>query len=157
MGLLPLTSILIEPAKVLFLNNAVNHGILSPIGVEQAKETGKSILFLLEANPGPGLGVLIAYMIFGKGTAKKSAPGAGIIHFLGGIHEIYFPYILMRPMLFLAVILSGMSGVFTLVLLNGGLFAPSSPGSIIAITAVTPHHFSAYIANYAAVLTMQLC
>ncbi|KRG14769.1 PTS mannitol transporter subunit IICBA [Lederbergia galactosidilytica] len=152
MGLLPLTSILIEPAKVLFLNNAVNHGILSPIGVEQAKETGKSILFLLEANPGPGLGVLIAYMIFGKGTAKKSAPGAGIIHFLGGIHEIYFPYILMRPMLFLAVILSGMSGVFTLVLLNGGLFAPSSPGSIIAITAVTPHHFSAYIANYAAVL-----
>jgi len=150
-GLLPLTSILIEPAKVLFLNNAINHGVLSPIGLEQAKDTGKSILFLLEANPGPGIGVLLAYMFFGKGTAKKSAPGAGIIHFLGGIHEIYFPYILMRPMLFIAIILGGMSGVFTLVLLGGGLFAPSSPGSIIAITAVTPHHASAFIANYAAV------
>ncbi|WP_046173665.1 PTS mannitol transporter subunit IICBA [Domibacillus indicus] len=151
-GLLPLTSILIEPAKVLFLNNAINHGVLSPIGVEQVKETGQSVLFLLEANPGPGIGVLLAYMFFGKGTAKKSAPGAGIIHFFGGIHEIYFPYILMRPMLFVAVILGGMSGVFTLVLLGGGLFAPSSPGSIIAITAVTPHHASAYIANFAGVL-----
>ncbi|WP_264737545.1 PTS mannitol transporter subunit IICBA [Cytobacillus firmus] len=151
-GLLPLTSILIEPAKVLFLNNAINHGVLSPIGVEQVKETGQSILFLLEANPGPGIGVLLAYMFFGKGNAKKSAPGAGIIHFFGGIHEIYFPYILMRPMLMIAVILGGMSGVFTLVLLGGGLFAPSSPGSIIAITAVTPHHASAYIANFAGVL-----
>ncbi len=151
-GLLPLTSILIEPAKVLFLNNAINHGVLSPIGVEQVKETGQSILFLLEANPGPGIGVLLAYMFFGKGTAKKSAPGAGIIHFFGGIHEIYFPYILMRPLLILAVILGGMTGVFTLVLLGGGLFAPSSPGSILAITAVTPHHAGAYIANFAGVL-----
>ena len=104
-GLLPLTSILIEPAKVLFLNNAINHGVLSPIGVEQVKQTGSSILFLLEANPGPGIGILLAYCFFGKGTAKKSAPGAAIIHFFGGIHEIYFPYILMSPMLFLAVIL----------------------------------------------------
>lgn len=151
-GLLPLTSILIEPAKVLFLNNAINHGVLSPIGVEQVKQTGQSLLFLLEANPGPGIGVLLAYCIFGKGTARKSAPGAAIIHFFGGIHEIYFPYILMRPMLFLAVILGGMSGVFTLVLLGGGLFAPASPGSILAITAVTPHHASAYIANFAGVL-----
>ena len=151
-GLLPLTSILIEPAKVLFLNNAINHGVLSPIGIEQVKETGQSILFLLEANPGPGIGVLLAYMFFGKGAAKKSAPGAGIIHFFGGIHEIYFPYILMRPLLIVAVILGGMSGVFTLVLLGGGLFAPSSPGSIIAITAVTPHHAGAYIANFSGVL-----
>jgi len=150
--LLPLTSILIEPAKILFLNNAINHGVLSPIGLEQVQNTGKSILFLLEANPGPGLGVLLAFMIFGKGTAKQSAPGAGIIHFLGGIHEIYFPYVLMRPMLFFAVILGGMSGVFTLVLLGGGLVAPSSPGSIIAITAVTPPQAGAYMANYAAVL-----
>ncbi|WP_340371924.1 PTS mannitol transporter subunit IICBA [Peribacillus sp. FSL E2-0218] len=151
-GLLPLTSILIEPAKVLFLNNAINHGVLSPIALEQAKQTGSSILFLLESNPGPGLGVLLAYCIFGKGTAKRSAPGAVIIQFFGGIHEIYFPYILMKPMLFIAVILGGMSGVFTLVLLGGGLFAPASPGSIFAITAVTPHHASAYIANFAGVL-----
>ncbi|SFC81969.1 PTS system D-mannitol-specific IIA component, Fru family /PTS system D-mannitol-specific IIB component, Fru family /PTS system D-mannitol-specific IIC component, Fru family [Bacillus sp. OV322] len=152
MKLLPLTSILIEPGKVLFLNNAINHGILSPIGTEQANSTGKSVLFLLEANPGPGLGVLLAYSIFGKGNAKRTAPGAAIIQFLGGIHEIYFPYILMRPLLFLAVILGGMSGVFTLLLLGGGLFAPSSPGSIIAITAVTPHHASSYIANFAGIL-----
>jgi mannitol PTS system EIICBA or EIICB component len=151
-GLLPLTSIIIEPAKILFLNNAINHGVLSPIGIEQAKTTGKSILFLLEANPGPGIGVLLAYSIFGKGTAKRSAPGAAIIQFFGGIHEIYFPYILMRPMLFFAVILGGMSGVFTLVLLGGGLFAPASPGSIIAITAVTPHSAGAYFANFAGVL-----
>ncbi|MEH7093509.1 PTS mannitol transporter subunit IICBA [Neobacillus vireti] len=151
-GLLPLTSIIIEPAKILFLNNAINHGVLSPIGVEQAKTTGKSLLFLLEANPGPGIGVLLAYCIFGKGTAKRTAPGAAIIQFFGGIHEIYFPYILMRPMLFLAVILGGMSGVFTLVLLGGGLLAPASPGSILAIMAVTPHHAGTYLANLAGVL-----
>ncbi|MCR2820280.1 PTS mannitol transporter subunit IICBA [Lederbergia panacisoli] len=151
-GLLPLTSILIEPGKILFLNNAINHGILTPIGLEQAKQMGHSVLLLLEANPGPGLGVLLAYSIFGRGNAKRSAPGAAIIQFLGGIHEIYFPYILMRPMLFLAVILGGMSGVFTLVLLGGGLFAPSSPGSIIAITAVTPHRAGAFIANYSGIL-----
>ncbi|MCM3117991.1 PTS mannitol transporter subunit IICBA [Neobacillus sp. MER 74] len=151
-GLLPLTSIIIEPAKVLFLNNAINHGVLSPIGLEQAKTTGKSILFLLEANPGPGIGVLLAYCIFGKGNAKRSAPGAAIIQFFGGIHEIYFPYILMRPMLFFAVILGGMSGVFTLRLLGGGLSAPASPGSILAIMAVTPPHASTYLANIAGVL-----
>ncbi|MED4229528.1 PTS mannitol transporter subunit IICBA [Neobacillus cucumis] len=151
-GLLPLTSIIIEPAKVLFLNNAINQGVLSPIGVEQARTAGKSLLFLLEANPGPGIGVLLAYCIFGKGTAKKTAPGAAIIQFFGGIHEIYFPYILMRPMLFIAVILGGMTGVFTLVLLGGGLLAPASPGSILAIMAVTPHHAGTYLANLAGVL-----
>ena len=96
-GLLPLTSIFIEPAKVLFLNNAINHGVLTPLGIQQSLEQGKSILFLLEANPGPGLGILLAYMFFGKGAAKASAPGAAIIHFVGGIHEIYFPYVLMKP------------------------------------------------------------
>ena len=90
-GLLPLANMFIEPAKVLFLNNAINHGILSPIGVEQAAKAGKSVLFLLESNPGPGLGILLAYWMFGKGMARQSAPGATIIHFLGGIHEIYFP------------------------------------------------------------------
>ncbi|BCB02593.1 PTS mannitol transporter subunit IICBA [Bacillus sp. KH172YL63] len=150
-GLLPLTSILIEPAKILFLNNAINHGVLSPIGLEQVQQGGKSILFLLEANPGPGLGVLLAFMLFGRGTAKQSAPGAAIIHFLGGIHEIYFPYVLMKPMLFISVILGGMSGVFTLVLLGGGLVSPASPGSILAITAVTPPDGMGYVANFAAV------
>ncbi len=137
-GLLPLASIFIEPAKVLFLNNAVNHGILSPMGMEQSKELGKSIFFLLEANPGPGLGILLAYCIAGKGSAKSSAPGAVIIHFLGGIHEIYFPYILMNPALLLAVIAGGASGIFTLNLLDGGLVSPASPGSIIAVLAMTP-------------------
>jgi len=114
-GLLPLASIFIEPAKILFLNNAINHGVLSPLGIEQAAETGKSIFFLLETNPGPGLGILLAYWVFSKGMIKQSAPGAIIIHFLGGIHEIYFPYILMQPTLLLAVIAGGASGVFTFV------------------------------------------
>ena len=136
-NLIFLTSLFIEPAKVLFLNNAINHGILSPLGIEQAKEMGSSIMFLLEANPGPGLGVLLAYCIFGKGLSKESAPGAVIIHFLGGIHEIYFPYILMNPALILAVMLGGASGVLTFSVLGAGLVAAASPGSIIAILAMT--------------------
>lgn len=151
-GLLPLTSILIEPGKILFLNNAINHGILTPLGLEQVQQAGRSVLFLLEANPGPGLGVLLAFMFFGKGIAKQSAPGAIIIHFFGGIHEIYFPYVLMKPMLLLSVILGGMSGVFTLVLMGGGLIAPASPGSIFAIAAVTPPEGMAYVANFTAIL-----
>lgn len=137
MHLLPLVSILVEPAKIFFLNNAVNHGIFTPLGTEQVTQVGKSIFFLIEANPGPGLGILLAYWVFGKGMAKESAPGAIIIHFLGGIHEIYFPYVLMNPALFLAVIAGGMTGVATNMLLNTGLVAPASPGSIIAIWAVS--------------------
>lgn len=132
-GLLPLTSIFIEPAKVLFLNNAINHGILSPMGIQQVEEVGKSVFFLLESNPGPGLGILLAYCVAGKGNAKSSAPGAVIIHFLGGIHEIYFPYILMNPLLLLAVIAGGASGIFCFTLFDVGLTAPASPGSILAI------------------------
>lgn len=149
-NLLPLTSIFVEPAKILFLNNAINHGIFSPLGIQQASEAGKSIFFLIEANPGPGMGVLVAYMFFGRGNAKQSAGGAAIIHFLGGIHEIYFPYVLMAPRLLLAVILGGMTGVFTLTLLNGGLVSPASPGSILAVLAMTPK--GAYFANIAAIV-----
>ena len=137
MKLLPLVSIVIEPAKIFFLNNAVNHGIFTPLGTEQVTQMGKSIFFLIEANPGPGLGILLAYTVFGKGNAKQSAPGAIIIHFLGGIHEIYFPYVLMNPALFLAVIAGGMTGVATNMLLGTGLVGPASPGSIIAIGLVT--------------------
>ena len=150
LGLLPLVSILVEPAKILFLNNAINHGVFSPLGIQQAQEFGKSMFFLIEANPGPGFGVLLAYWFVGKGMAKASSPGAMIIHFLGGIHEIYFPYILMKPQLVLAVIAGGMSGVFTMNMLGGGLIAPASPGSIIAILAMTPK--GAFLANIADVI-----
>ncbi|TLM83991.1 PTS mannitol transporter subunit IICBA [Pseudarthrobacter sp. NamE2] len=149
-GLLPLTSIFIEPAKVLFLNNAINHGVLTPLGVQQSLEQGKSILFLLEANPGPGLGILLAYMFFGRGVAKASAPGAAIIHFLGGIHEIYFPYVLMRPLLILAAIAGGMTGIATLAITNSGLVAPAAPGSIFAVLAQTSR--DSYIGVILAVL-----
>ncbi|EOW9285178.1 PTS mannitol transporter subunit IICBA [Vibrio cholerae] len=135
--LLPLTSIFVEPAKILFLNNAINHGIFSPLGIQQASETGQSIFFLIEANPGPGLGILLAYMVFGKGTARQTAGGATIIHFFGGIHEIYFPYILMNPRLILAAIAGGMTGVFTLTVFNAGLVSPASPGSIFAVLLMT--------------------
>jgi PTS system mannitol-specific IIC component len=137
-SLLPLASLLIEPAKVLFLNNAINHGVLTPLGINQAAEQGKSILFLLEANPGPGLGVLLAYTIFGSGQAKSTAPAAAIIHFFGGIHEIYFPYVLMKPLILLATISGGMVGIFTLTIFGAGLRAPAAPGSIIAVLAQTP-------------------
>lgn len=136
--LLPLANIFIDPAKILFLNNAINHGILTPLGTEQVSETGKSILYLLEANPGPGLGVLLAFTFLGKGSAKATAPGAILIQFFGGIHEIYFPYVMMKPLLFLAVIAGGVSGTFVFQLLGAGLRAPASPGSIVAILAMTP-------------------
>ncbi|MYL18572.1 PTS mannitol transporter subunit IICBA [Halobacillus litoralis] len=136
-GLLPLVNIFIEPAKILFLNNAINHGILSPIAVDQTQDLGKSILFLLESNPGPGLGVLLAFTIFGKGVSRQTAPGAAIIHFFGGIHEIYFPYILSKPALLLAVIAGGVSGTATFAALGVGLTATPSPGSIIAIGTLT--------------------
>ncbi|RDY71098.1 PTS mannitol transporter subunit IICBA [Halobacillus trueperi] len=136
-GLLPLVNIFIEPAKILFLNNAINHGILSPIAVDQTQELGKSILFLLETNPGPGLGILLAFSIFGKGISRQTAPGAAIIHFFGGIHEIYFPYILSKPALILAAIAGGVTGTTTFVAFGVGLTATPSPGSIVALMPLT--------------------
>ena len=149
-GLLPLTSLIIEPAKVLFLNNAINHGVLTPLGTAEAAEAGKSVLFLLEANPGPGLGLLLAYALFGKGLAKASAPGAAIIHFFGGIHEIYFPYVLMKPKLILAMIAGGMTGVFVNVLFDVGLRAPAAPGSVFAVYAQTANFLGVTLSMLAA-------
>ena len=137
-GLLPLVSIFIEPAKVLFLNNAINHGIIAPIGIEQTQEFGKSIMYLLEANPGPGLGVLLAYCLYSKGGVKQSAPGAAIIHALGGIHEIYFPYVLMNPVLIIAPIVGSAAGILIFSIFNAGLVAIPSPGSIFALMALAP-------------------
>lgn len=133
--LLPVLSIIVEPAKVLFLNNAINHGVFTPLGIEQATDAGRSILFLIEANPGPGLGLLLAFTFFGVGAAKASAPGAIIIQFFGGIHEIYFPYALSKPTTILALMAGGATGVATNMVLGGGLGFPAAPGSIIAVTA----------------------
>ncbi len=138
-GLLPLVSVFIEPAKVLFLNNAINHGIFTPLATEQAAEFGKSIMYMLEPNPGPGLGVLLAYMFFCKDkVTRDSAPGAVIIHLLGGIHEIYFPYILMNPLVIIAPILGNMAAIFWFTLTDCGLVGPASPGSIIAYLMMSP-------------------
>ena len=141
--LLPLAAIIIEPAKVLFLNNALNHGVLTPLGVTAAEETGRAIHFLLETNPGPGLGLLIAYYVAGKGMLKNSAPGAMIIHFFGGIHEIYFPYVLAHPIMILSTIAGGMAADLWFVISGAGLVASPSPGSIFAYFAVIPRgqHF----------------
>lgn len=138
-SLLPLVAVFIEPAKVLFLNNAINHGIFTPLATAQAAEAGKSIMYMLEPNPGPGLGVLLAYMFFCKDkVTRDSAPGAVIIHLLGGIHEIYFPYILMNPLVIIAPILGNMAAIFWFSLTDCGLVGPASPGSIIAYLMMTP-------------------
>ncbi len=138
-SLLPLAAVFIEPAKVLFLNNAINHGVFTPIATIQAADAGKSIMYMLEANPGPGLGVLLAYMLFCKDkTTKDSAPGAVIIHLLGGIHEIYFPYILMNPFVIIAPILGNMAAILWYTITGAGLVGPASPGSIIAYLMMTP-------------------
>lgn len=136
-GLIPLASIIVEPAKILFLNNAINHGVLTPLGTSEALQHGHSLLFLVEANPGPGLGLLLAYTIFGVGAARATAPGAILIQFLGGIHEIYFPYVLQKPILLVAMILGGGSGVLTNVIFKSGLSAPAAPGSIFAVLSQT--------------------
>lgn len=136
-SLLPLVSIIVEPAKILFLNNAINHGVFTPLGADQAAKVGSSIYYLIETNPGPGLGVLLAYMFAGKGTAQKSAYGATIIHFFGGIHEIYFPYILMKPRLIVAVICAGMVGVGFNMVTGNALAGPPSPGSVFALTLMS--------------------
>lgn len=137
-GFLPLANVITEPAKVIFLNNAVNHGIFTPLGAQQAQETGKSILYLVSINPGVGGGMLLSYMLFGSGSAKSSAPGAFIIQFFGGIHEMYFPYVLMKPLMVLAVIGGGVTGTAIFQLFDVGLVGPASPGSIISVVAMTP-------------------
>src|ERR687895_592204 len=150
LGLLPLVSIIVEPAKVLFLNNAINHGILAPLAIDQAREAGKSILFMVETNPGPGLGILLAYALVGRGLSRSSAPGAAIIQFFGGIHEIYFPYVLMKPALILAAIAGGASGIFTATVFNAGLVSTPAPGSIFPYIAMTPR--GGFVGVLAAVL-----
>ncbi|MCQ2491621.1 MAG: PTS mannitol transporter subunit IICBA [Lachnospiraceae bacterium] len=138
-SLLPLAAIFIEPAKVLFLNNAINHGIFTPIATQQVAEAGKSIMFMLEANPGPGLGVLLAYWAFSPDeTTKQSAPGAVIIHFFGGIHEIYFPYVLMNPQVIIAPIIGNICAITFFSFMKAGLVGPTSPGSIISFLAMSP-------------------
>ncbi len=141
--LLPLAAIIIEPAKVLFLNNAINHGVLAPLGVAASQQSGRAIHFLLETNPGPGLGLLVAFYVAGKGMLKESAPGSMIIHFLGGIHEIYFPYVLAHPIMILAMIAGGFAADLWFVITGAGLVATPSPGSIFAYLAVIPpgQHF----------------
>lgn len=148
-GLLPLASLLVEPAKVLFLNNAVNHGIFTPLGIQEAHITGRSILFMVESNPGPGLGLLLAYQFFGSRQIRQSTPGAIIIHLFGGIHEIFFPYVLMKPKAILATIAGGMSGLAIGVAFHAGLVAPASPGSIIAwFLMCQPGHYLAMVADF---------
>ena len=148
-GLLPLTAVLVEPAKVLFLNNAINHGVFTPIGTDQALSMGKSILFMIESNPGPGLGLLLAYCVAGRGETRSSAGAAAIIQFVGGIHEIYFPYVLMNPIVILGPMLGNVVGIFVLSMMGGGLVAAASPGSIIAEMLMTPP--GGYVANIAGI------
>ncbi len=137
-GLLPLIALFVEPGKVLFINNAINHGVLAPLGVAEASQTGKSIFFLIEPNPGQGLGLLTAYWIFGKGTTRNSAPGAIVIHFFGGIHELYFPYVLMNPITVLAMMAGGVAAATVFVTMHAGLVATFSPGSIFTAIALAP-------------------
>ena len=137
-GVLPILSLINEPAKVLFLNNVIDQGVYYPLGMQDALDTGKSIYFMVASNPGAGLGLLLAYAVFGQGASKSTAPGAIIIHFFGGIHEMYFPYVLMKPITIIAMICGSACGIFTFQLFDAGLVAGPSPGSIFAYLALTP-------------------
>ncbi|CAL4325661.1 PTS system mannitol-specific EIICBA component [Buchnera aphidicola (Eriosoma grossulariae)] len=137
-NLLPLTAIFVEPAKILFLNNAINHGIFSPLGIQEVVKNHKSVFFFIESNPGPGIGVLVAWLFLGPEKIKNSIKSAIFVQFLGGVHEIYFPYVLIKPKLIFSVILGGMTGIYVLIVCHGGLVSTVSPGSIISILAMTP-------------------
>lgn len=130
-----LVSFVIEPAKVLFLNNSINHGILIPIGMQQAEHMGESILFLLEANPGPGLGILTA-LYWEKKEKRKEYAASMFVEFVGGIHEIYFPEVISNMWLLLALISGGAAGNLCFLVLHGATTGVVSPGSIFAVLLV---------------------
>lgn len=144
-GLLPFVSLFVQPAQVLFLNNAINHGIMIPLAVEQAAEFGKSVLFLVEANGANWVGLTLAFAVFGSGMEKKSAPGAALIMFLGGIAEVCFPYCLMSPLTILGPIAGNIFSLFILTAFGGGTVGAVSPGSVIAYFMMTPK--SSMVAN----------
>lgn len=137
-NLLLLTPFFVQPAQILFLNNAVNHGILVPLGVQQAAEAGKSVLFLIEANGAYWVGLVAAFAVFGKGMSKKSAPGAVAIQFFGGIAETCFPYCLSMPLTILGPIAGNIFSLFILTSFDGGAIGPPSPGSVFAYYMMTP-------------------
>lgn len=138
-NLLPLLAIFVAPAQVLFLNNAINHGIMAPLGIEQVDQFGRSILFLVDANPGPSVGTLLAISLFGVGMAKNTAPMAAVIAGIGGIGEVYFPFVLMNPKLVFATMGGIATSLAMFVMFDGGTVATPSPGSIFAILALTPN------------------
>ena len=137
-NMLPLTELFVQPAEILFLNNAINHGIMTPLGLQQAAEAGKSVLFLVEASGAAWVGLSLAFAIFGNKSAKKSAPGAVIIMFFGGIAEVCFPYCLTMPLTIIGPILGNMFSLFVLTNFGGGVVGPVSPGSVISYYMMTP-------------------
>lgn len=137
-GFMPALAIIIEPAKVLFLNNAIDQSIFVPLGAADILEHGKTLFFMLVSSPAPGCGILLAYSIFGKGNTKKSAPSALIIEFIGGIHEVYFPYVLMKPVMFLAIIAGGIAQIIVWILVGAGLAGYPHPGSIVSFLIMLP-------------------
>lgn len=147
--LIPLLAVFMCPAQVLFLNNAVNHGIISPIAFAQAQEAGKSLMFLLDSNCGPLLGTLCSIAVFGKGKAKETAPMAMFIAGIAGIGEVYFPFVLANPIMIFATMGGLATSLLLLVVLGGGLVGMPSPGSLINIALMIPK--DAAVANVLAI------
>jgi len=144
-GWLPISAAIIEPAKVLFLNNVMSYGILGPLGISQIKALSKSVFFLLEANPGPAMGILLAYMIRTRGKSRKNAASMLAIHTLGGIQEVYFSYVLMRPQLLVPLIAGNMAGIYVFQYFNTGLVSLASPASIFLIIGLSPPDDTLYV------------
>ncbi len=137
--LICLTSVLIEPAKVFFLNNSIHHGILLPLAMQQAEQNGSSMLFLLETNPGPGLGVLLALWLSNRKKRKEYAAYM-FVECIGGIHEIYFPEVLANLWLLLALIPGGMAGTLCMSVFHVASAGLVSPGSILTVLFMSGHH-----------------
>ena len=135
-NLVCLVSLVIEPCKVFFLNNCINHGILLPLAIQQAGETGTSILFLLESNPGPGFGVLLALWLCQRKRRKEYAAYL-FVEGIGGIHELYFPVVLSNLILLIPLIAGGMTGSFLFSVLGVTADGAISPGSILTVLLMT--------------------
>lgn len=137
-NLLCFVSAVIEPAKVFFLNNCINHGILLPLAVQQTEAVGSSIFYLLESNPGPGFGLLLALWL-SRRKRRKEYGAYLFVEGIGGIHELYFPEVLANLWLLLPLILGGVAGNLVFSLFRVTAVGAISPGSVISILLMTGH------------------
>ncbi|WHQ36846.1 hypothetical protein [Spiroplasma sp. SV19] len=140
----PFMAILTEPLRAMFLNNALNHGVMVPLGTEDVvRQLDNGVInpaswfFMVGGNPGPGFGLLLAYVVWRK-QQRAAALGSSPIQLLGGIHEVHYVYIVAEPIMILATISGAFVSLGVVAIFSGGTRAVISPGSLISVIAMSP-------------------